>query len=174
MGLSPLNVSVSFNEYPIITKENRTTVGRRLAELVTLCMPEGDGFRSFHPDGSCEEDLPFHSIRLIRFPRLSQPHWSVATAGFVAEEFSELVQETILKKSLRASDYREKCESCWLLVVVSGFGPSSFFSASEKTATHVYESQFDETFYLEIRSNRLICLQTQKTLRETHGAIVLV
>lgn len=160
-GVGPLNVAVHFVSQTAITKRHRAALSSRIASLVTEHAPTFEGTVTIENrfDGSFPESVL--AIRVSRIPVLTRHHWSVPMTGYLRPDFVDDLQARITAKAGRHKSYRRASERCWFLVVASGFGPSSLFDPSGPTLSHVYESPFERTFFLEAFSGRRFELQTR-------------
>lgn len=169
-GVTPVDVAVYFAVHPPITKAARATVSSGIAKLVSkhLPMPE----ETVTLDNRSHGEFPdcIAGIRISRFSALTRHHWSVPAAGYVQSDFVEELQARIAEKANRHRVYRRASERCWLLVVADGFGPASLFEASSATRSHMYESPFECTFFLEAFSARWFELRTRSAGQRRAGA----
>ncbi len=160
-GVEPLNVAVHFASQTNITKRHRAALSSRIASLVSERVPTSEGtamlLNGF--DGSFPESVL--AIRVSRVSVSARHHWSVPMSGYLRPDFVDDLQARITAKARRHKSYRRAIERCWLLVVANGFAPSSLFDPSGPALSHVYESPFERTFFLEAFSGRRFELQTR-------------
>jgi len=73
--------------------------------------------------------------------------------GFVTELPVSRVKERIEAKNAKLSDYRSQCDAVWLLIVVDGRQPSTFFDVSGQALRETYDSSFDRTYLFDFRNS---------------------
>src|SRR6266536_1152581 len=83
-----------------------------------------------------------------RLASLKRNFWSVASAGFVQEDFVAEMQVVIAKKDALIASY-QTCSEYWLLIAAEGNRASTFFCPSRTTLEHRYCSAFQRIFFLE-------------------------
>ena len=151
-GLPNLQVSVFLGAQPAFTRQNRKTFATALAELVAANIPAANDLADLENGWDDADVFPFeiHSVSILRHPVLTRNYWTVPQAGWILENFPQLLQERIAKKETHIRGYDSGCAALWLLVVAEHSGPSSFFEPSEATLAHTYTSSFDRMFFLEL------------------------
>ena len=74
---------------------------------------------------------------------------------------SDLVLARINQKNDKVGKYREQCDEIWLLIVVDGFLPSTWFDVSGEALKQTYQSSFDRTYLFDFQKKKAIRLSTQ-------------
>lgn len=147
-SMLPVFVQVHFKPRVRVVKRQRQHLGEALVGLVAENLP-GTGQTVTLTGRQLGTPLS-ECVRKIRIlPQRGQHRWVVPDGGWVSEDFVDELQQTIDAKNARYDVYREKCDSCWLVVVAAGDHPSSWFEASAATATHEYSSRFNRTVFME-------------------------
>lgn len=90
---------------------------------------------------------------------LKEHRWEVVSVSVtrIKPDFIEEIQHCIEKKNSKFSTY-EKCDQCWLLIVVNRSNPAQRFDINENTKNHIYQSAFDRIFYLDLMHRNLVPL----------------
>jgi hypothetical protein len=162
LKLPPLEVHFLFGNSGPFEKSKRELLSTQLARLVQSHIPPSGTAVSIGNDFSERSDMPdeIAYVSIGSFDSVTHNHWSAGDSGFVQEDFIEELQHTIDGKNATIESYCDKCDSCWLIIVADGSGPSSFFQPSEKTIAHVYDSKFDRTYFVEAFTRRVVRLAT--------------
>lgn len=83
-------------------------------------------------------------------PRQKTPFWHWTEFGAIETRFSNQLQSIIDEKNAKYSEYRKKCDECWLIIVAPGFNCSSFYAFGEDMETICYTSHFEKVFFMEM------------------------
>ena len=160
-GLPNLHVSVFLGARPAFTRQNRKTFAAALAELVAANIPAANDLAELENGWDAADVFPFeiHSVSILRHPVLTRNYWTVPQAGWILENFPQLLQEKIAKKEASIRGYDADCTALWLLVVAEHRGPSSFFAPSGATLARSYDSSFDRVFFLELLQRKVFELK---------------
>lgn len=97
---------------------------------------------------------------------LSDHRWEVMEPGTVSTAFAHEIQNAITKKNKKIDDYLKTCDQCWLLIVADRTRADQKFAFTPEMQTHVYESKFEKTFFLEIAERFFTQLTTAKPALE--------
>jgi hypothetical protein len=151
-NLPNLHLGVFLSAQTPFNKQNRKALATALADLVTANIPAPNGITEPENDWGNASAFPFEirSVLIWRPPSLSRNCWTVASFGWIRENFAQTLQETIAKKEARILGYDTGCDALWLLIVGENSSPSAFFNPSESTLSHPYVSSFDRVFFLEL------------------------
>jgi hypothetical protein len=157
----PLEVSVFFSGSASLTKADRERLSRQITDLVVTNIPESNAWCRIDFE-SCGFSFPneIASILIARFDVLTQGLWTVPAFGWVQEDFIEGLQGAIQAKMPHLGEYLRKCDRCWLLIVADASGASTFFSASQTTLGHQYQSTFERTYFVQTLSGDVFRLNT--------------
>jgi len=147
------------------TKINAKNLAPEIANIVKNNIPEKGShklirkydadFNKFLPD---DLDLIFISNPI----KLKGNYWSFSGAGFVSKLEPELVQEAITEKNQKLPNYRREHPECieyWLIIVIHGFRPSSWFSIPDNFDKIQFDYDFDKVFLLDVQKGRYINLK---------------
>jgi hypothetical protein len=148
LDLPPLDVRVIFSnniskgvEHRLIDSlveivvKNIPDVGKRKKINSYNILPEGLGFIQIYNSADQKRPSCWH-----RWPE----------AGAVETRFSSQLQRMIDDKAAKISEYRKKCDKCWLIIAAPDFEPSSFYGFGENMETICYTSPFEKVFFMEM------------------------
>lgn len=159
-SMDPVIVDIYFNSRALLTKRDRDNLAKKLVDLVASSMP------GLGENRLIENQPPVNSqVSHIDAVHIWRPHplrshlWQVGDAGIVNDDFAPSLQHLIADKDGKVDCYREKCDSCWLVVVADWRGPSAFFEISDRMVEHTYASLFDRLYFLEGYSGRVTQLR---------------
>lgn len=169
-GLPPLNVKVNFHDHYYRFKQKEKdqavqglldTVKKNLDKIMK--METGNSVK-------IEPPTPFVGISLVYMTPatangkvwLDHHRWEVMEPGFVSIEFIPELQASITKKNRINNEYLTRCDQCWLLVVADRTKADQKFEFTPEMQKHIYESEFEKTFYMEIAQRFLTELNTKK------------
>lgn len=163
--IPPLSVNVWFTFNQEVPK-NRTLeinrIGKSLANLVKKWCHENPSktFETLKPHLEISEIYQMIIARAWNGKTGLHYHlWTVECPAVVQNFRSEVLQNCIDEKSLRYKKYRNKCDECWLLIVVNLFKNSQSFEIPDRI-DHKFKSKFERVYYMDA-SHR-------KDLRELH------
>lgn len=154
-GCPPLMVFVDFNSRQVLTKRERQPLGVWLAEIVLDRLPplgEDVCIGTWPLPTPLPEQIS--EIRIYRPIRLSAPNWQPTRVGLVPIDFSGPLQHEISVKNNSLTDYLERCDRCWLLVVAEIGSPGALVEVSEPTTQTEYHFDFERVFFCEEFSGR--------------------
>ena len=151
-NLPNLHLGVFLSAQTQFNKQNRNIFATALADLVGANIPAPNDITEVENDWGNASAFPFEirSVLIWRPPSLTRNCWTVASFGWIRENFVQALQETIAKKEARILGYDTGCDALWLLIVGENSSPSAFFDPSESTLSHPYVSSFDRVFFLEL------------------------
>lgn len=149
LGLPPLDVLISFEPNPSLSKQQRNVLAEQLVEIVRSRIPEH--FQRIALEQNDDGRLPkvITHIRIYRLPEPTMHHWHFGRAGAVNSSFETELQEVIRAKESCLPRYLQRCQNCWLIVSADWDTPASFFQFSERMRTHEFESHFDRIFFVD-------------------------
>ena len=144
----------SFSSGAHLNARNVDKLAEKLAAVVERNIPAMGQTATLRQTWRPRSSLPrqFRSVRIIRLNDPSVNFWRPPMGGWIPDLPSSYVQERIDDKNAKISDYREQCDAVWLLVVIDGSRPSSFFDISEDTLQHEYDSLFDRTYLFNFQT----------------------
>lgn len=134
-----------------------------LADLVQTRMPpnlEPTEIRQTWDDKSV---LPheFSSVTIFCADSIQEPVWGPVMASAFPEIPSDFVQARIDQKNDKVNQYLVQCDEVWLLIVVYGFLPSTWFDVSGEALKETYQSSFARTYLFDFQKRNAIRLSTQ-------------
>ncbi len=143
-----LYVRVWFN-FNLTVPKNRTLgikrISQSLSEIVKKWHQKNPS-KPYEILKSPQIPTTFPSISIIRVKTRSP--WVVNEAAH-QENFSiEKVQSCIDEKNLLYEKYREKCDECWLLIMVNIFNNSQSFEIPDRI-DHKFNSKFERIYYMD-------------------------
>nr|NJM04291.1 hypothetical protein [Desulfobacula sp.] len=168
-GLPPLNVKVNFNPYyRFKLKGNQQAVQGLLGTVkknldTIMGMDTGSSIKIDPPN-------PFVGISLVYVTPgtingkvwLNNHRWETMEPGVVRIGFIPELQAAITKKNKKHNEYLKGCDKCWLLVVADRTKADQKFEFTPEMKIHIYESEFEKTFFMEIAERFLAELNTKK------------
>ena len=99
---------------------------------------------------SGDSNLPPEIVNISMFGQRESSHqWNGACAGWVNSEFTSGFEAAIDKKESLRRQYLTRCEKCWLVIVATGEGGSSFIEWSNVLAMHEFQSGFDLVYFVQ-------------------------
>lgn len=160
-GHPPVCVGFRVASHTHLNKEAVRTLARQLASVVEKNIPADSLPARVEQTWEPGSQLPrtFSSV-LVSRSTTSKSFWWPAMSGFQPEVPPEYVANRIADKNRKYRDYRANCDEVWLLVVVDGSRPSSFFEVSGSALTRAYESLFERTYLLDFQNERASRLHT--------------
>lgn len=168
--LEPLWVQVSFSSSNLqYSREDIDRISRGLADLVVgTCSENQLEEKIVLNKNDFSDNLP--EVRRIDIRKgivagnqwLSNHRWQVVSAAWVRCEFSKEIQKRLDEKNPFYQSYRQRCDSCWLLIVADRSIPYQCFQIDKNTEQYIYSSSFDRTFFLEVTHEKLVELICHK------------
>jgi hypothetical protein len=168
-GLPPLNVQVNFHDHYYRFKQKGERAVRGLLDTVKKNLDRIMNAESFDSINIDPPD-PFVGISLVHVTPgtangkvwLNHHRWEVMEPGVVSFGFIPELQAAITKKNKINNEYLKKCDRCWLFVVADRTKADQKFEFTPEMQEHVYESEFEKTFYMEITHRFIKELNTIK------------
>ena len=100
-----------------------------------------------HQEPFAPEELVY--VLMYGLPLNSVHKWDGACSGWVNSDSSDGIVAAIRKKEALIPRYSSKCKSCWLLIVATGSGGSSFIELSNDDARLQFRTKFHRLFFVE-------------------------
>lgn len=144
-------------------KRSIDSISKSLVRIVEENIPDEDSFKEVRKTWEIDDPLPkvISSITIIRFGSLTKSRWGPTGIGGAMPPIPhEFVQKSIDKKNSKLESYRKRCDEVWLVLVVYGFLPSTFFEVSGKALTVVYNSNFERTYLFDFQKKKSLILKT--------------
>lgn len=162
-GVPPARVDVVFNYEQTRDKSARKNIARSIVEIVRANMPENGQVSLARGDLNLPDEAGvIANIYISRSSIDVQHNWFPLRVHTCAAGDISLIQIAIDEKRKKFSDYMEKCNECWLLMVANIFTkPSTTIDISRGALTHHFLSPFARIYYLDCVNNELQRLQTK-------------
>jgi hypothetical protein len=163
----PVVVWVNFSIGAHFTKRRIEPIAKVLVSIVESNIPEANGTVEIRSTWKSEDPLPkeISSVTIILYEDRKQSGWApIGLGGAVPEIPHEFVQKRITRKNEKVDEYRLRCDEIWLLIVVYGFFPSTWFDVSGSALEEFYVSDFDRTYLFDFQNTKAFRLssKTQK------------
>jgi hypothetical protein len=100
-------------------------------------------------------------VRITRREDARRHHWTDRGAGMVLEDARQLLQDAINEKASMLPRYLTQCDRCWLLLAADAFRPSTYIEPDQNSLSHVYESPFERTYFLNCFHGAPMLLHTR-------------
>jgi len=146
----PAHVSLYFSLRKPLTQIARRKIAQRVAQVVHDNMPAQGEAIKLEPRGGGQRDHPIE-VDLICISRVhptDRHKWTWPEAGRVETDAIALLAESIKKKSKILKACLNSCDECWLLIVAPSFKPSGMIHPDQRSFSHIYESPFSRTYFL--------------------------
>ena len=161
-----VNVSVTFNKDARFRRKEAKDWGKNLSYIISGIVP-APGKQSVvgkyapisHALKGVSIPEEYDSIIIDRSPEGMETSWTQSTGGALPKLEASFVQETLDKKNLRVSSYREKAEEIWLVICIEDFKYSASFDVNENATDHRYKSLFDKLYLISRRNSTLYELE---------------
>ena len=140
-------VSVRFEPGFHVKKKDRRAYAERLVELLET-----------HPDKDSDpwidgEDTNIEGLRFIaptKRPHMEKSNWDSANISNYGKTIdASFVQERIDIKNERYSDYREKCDEVWLIIVIDGHSKDSDIDVGSEVLRATFKTDFDRIYIFD-------------------------
>lgn len=152
----PLYVSVRFNNYRL-SKLNRRHMAEAIAELVYCNQPAaGESFdweSRDHPHGTCPECLS--ALRVRRFKDGRKHFWTTPRSGAINAGVRDTAENAVRLKESKLTQYFQKCDECWLLLVADWERGVSFFEWSDGLEDLRFRTDFSRIHFLDRFANSI-------------------
>jgi hypothetical protein len=158
----PVSVWPSFSTNARLGSSNVDSLAEQLADIVEDNLPPKGESADLKQSWSAADRLPrqFYAVRILRYGGPDAQFWFPPMSGFEPELPVSLVKERIEAKNAKRSDYRSRCDAVWLLIVVDGSRPSTFFDVSGQALRETYDSSFDRTYLFDFQKREAHQLAT--------------
>jgi hypothetical protein len=152
-SVPPQQVSVRVRRR-LLSKTNRERVASSIAAFVSLNYAAPGEFKSANqieePFGP--EELVY--IQMYGLPLNSLHQWHGPCSGWVNSDFRAGMAAAVQKKEARLPAYFSRCEKCWLIMVATGEGGSSFIELPDDLVQVQFATKFHRLFFVEGLGNR--------------------
>jgi hypothetical protein len=158
----PVSVWPSFSNNARLGRSNVDALAEELAGIVEDNIPPKNESADLKQSWGPYPSLPrqFYALTILRYGGPDAPFWFPPMSGSEPELPTSLVEERIEDKNAKISDYRSRCDVVWLLIVVDGSRPSTFFDVSGEALDKTYESYFDRTYLFNFQNDEAYQLTT--------------
>ena len=162
-GGEPALVWLNLTRQARLNKAKVEALATALADIVQMRMPPNQESTKIRQTWNTKSELPeeFSSVTIFRIDNLKDPVWAPVMASAIPDIPSDFVQERINHKNEKVVKYRKRCDEVWLLIVVYGFLPSTWFDVSGEALKELYQSDFDRTYLFDFQKGNTIRLITE-------------
>jgi len=172
LGVPPAHVSLFFNpqylrraknggsQRRFLTNAEKQNIARSIAQFVGDNMPAKGHSIELEPRPHSGQPREVDLIQINRVHPVDQHRWSWPEWRAIQYDAIERVQSAIRNKSNRHDACRRKCNECWLLVVTPSFQSSGNIHPDEKSLSHIYNSPFSRTYFLDFGLGQVHRLNT--------------
>jgi hypothetical protein len=133
------------------------------ASIIGQCVPQ-TLFENIRIDFDDIESTPLQefvvSIYITRVRNNKQVLWSYTNAGLISISVNE-IQDLISSKNAKVTNYLQKCDKVWLIIVADGRYISSNVDLSEEVRHNCFHSQFKKVLFYDRLNKRVIPLAIQ-------------
>jgi len=100
----------------------------------------------------------WHTINGTRW--LDDHRWQTQEPGLVSINFANILQREIDKKNNKINLYLNKCNSCWLVVVIDRSKKDEMFDYSYINKEISFLSKFEKTYFFDLMDRKAYLLNT--------------
>ncbi|MEQ1935222.1 MAG: hypothetical protein ABL962_15285, partial [Fimbriimonadaceae bacterium] len=172
-AMPAVTVSLFFNIQTPMPKSRQSTIAKVVVSAVQdLMPPPGGSARIEYPSSSTSQPQEVDLILVDRHEPYHKHVWRPIKASWVLQDACELFQDSITKKSKKYSDYRKKCDECWLLIGAEGTKPSSAIRPNQSSLVATYGAPFERVFFVRLENQQVVELlvaPNQKTGPASHA-----
>lgn len=123
----------------------------------------GTGARWSRLDRSPGLPLEVHSLELHWPPKLPHPALIMGGESFlISDQFENPLRQVVQAKNRKIELYRQRCDECWLAVVLPHYFEAEDEGVLSPALEAVYQTQFQRVFAVDLDSGRYWELQTQR------------
>ncbi len=145
-----LQVSVSFDDRVRLTNRDRDEIARDLAQ-VALEWVSGpirehrlEAWSFKHRGQTFPRAV--ESVYIDDVSGIDDPLWGADRGGAIPDLTPRIVQQQIDLKEAKLASYRDRCPEIWLLLVVEGGSPATYWSMHDFPFEHPFVFTFDRAF----------------------------
>ena len=172
LGMPPAHVSLFFNpqylrraknggsQRRFLTKAEKQNIARSIAQFVGENMPPQGCSIELEPRPNSGQPREVDLIQINRVHPVDRHRWSWPEWRAIQHDAIERVQRAICNKGKKHDACRRKCDECWLVVVAPSFQSSGNIHPDEKSLSHMYDSLFMRTYFLDFGLGRVHRLNT--------------
>lgn len=162
-GNPPVSVWPSFSTNARVGKHSVDRLARKLAEVVEANLPEKNDSVQVEQTWRPSDPLPcqFHAVHIMRYVGVDRNFWFPPMTGAIPEVPIEYIRERVQSKENKLSEYRNRSDQTWLLMVVAGNRPSTFFDVAGSALEAVYETGFDRVYLFDFQNQAAHRLATE-------------
>ncbi|MGC2202879.1 MAG: hypothetical protein WA633_22420 [Stellaceae bacterium] len=143
-----------------LTKAEKQTIAENIAKFVGANLPaQGCSIEcDWRPNTGQPRQVDL--IQINRVHPVDRHHWSWPEWNAIQYDAIERLQDAITKKSKVYDACRRECDECWLLAVAPSLRSSGTIYPDEASLSHVYNSPFSRTYFLDFGLRRVARLNT--------------
>lgn len=149
-------------DIPLVRSRQRE-LAQEICELAKRHLPAEEGSSRRTRLSQCRAALPdeVREIELRTYPRFTRHYCSSSLSGAAPILPESYIRQAISEKEDKLDVYRACCQEVWLLIIVEGAAPSSFWEIPPDLAYPKLHTAFDKAFILFYVEGELIELNRQ-------------
>lgn len=162
INFATVNVHVNFSIHAKLRKRKAKRLSVKLVDIVKKNIPSEDiATKTILRASSCNILPPELSmVKIVRLDGIEKSNfYPTGIGGAIPKIPAEYIEEGIRSKNEKVEEYRYRCDKIWLLLVVDGFLPSSWFEVDGSALEKTYDSNFDKTYILDFQRKRSFLLK---------------
>lgn len=164
LNFSTVNAYVIFSVHANLGKGKVDRLAEQLVDIVKKNIPvENRAYNNIRR--SIDVNILPSEVSMVKIVRLDNIEESKfypnGIRGAYSEISAEYVEEGITSKNKKIEKYRSCCDRIWLLLVVDGSLPSSWFEVTGPALEKTYNSNFDKTYILDFQNKNSTLLKTR-------------
>jgi len=163
-GLPKVEVSLIFSNETHVPGKKIESLVERIMKVVKENLPNEDEDKTFENDGTIDgfpEEIT--NLSILRCKGFKTSNWDYVDGSWGIILESKMIQRCIDKKEMKRSDYIEKCDEVWLLIVANGGKPSGLFNYEPWLFESKFESSFDAVFFFDTSTASFVSLKSQQS-----------
>lgn len=163
LNFSTVNVHVIFSVHAKLGKRKVDRLVEQLVDIVKKNIPTENKAHTTIRRASTNNILPseLSMVKVVRLDGIEKSKfYPTGIGGAIPEIPTEFIEEGISSKNEKVEEYRNCCDKIWLLLVVDGFLPSSWFEVKGPALKETYSSNFDKTYILDFQHKNSFLLKT--------------
>lgn len=163
LNLSSVNVHAIFSVHAKLGKRKVDRLVEQLVDIVKKNIPFENKAYTTIRRASSDNILP-SELSMVKVVRLNgienSTFYPTGIGGAIPEIPTKYIEDAISSKNEKVEEYRNRCDKIWLLLVVDGFLPSSWFEVKGPALEKTYSTNFDKTFIFDFQHKKSFLLKT--------------
>lgn len=154
-GLPPAQVTLFFSLPSSLDGARRECIAESVVRVIAKHMPDEGGSITLEMQPGQPNEVDLITVNRVH----CRARWQWLEMHAIERNVNGLVQEAITRKSKRIKDYLERCDECWLLLVMDSFRSSGNLAFDD--TSHIFTSPFTRTYVLNFGRGRQHRLKTK-------------